>query len=77
MGLDEIKVRITVDKTKLRNELEKLREMDCDTCKYEDTEWCNSCFAGEHNYYLDSKVINEIINNCIINIGNDEMRGDD
>lgn len=70
--INEIPVIVEVDKEKLKTELIKLREMDCNTCSNKDTYWCNSCFAGEFNYVLDVKVIDEIIRNCTTIKGKEE-----
>ena len=70
--ISEIPVIVEVDKEKLKTELIKLREMDCNTCSNKDTEWCGSCFGGEFNYVLDVKVIHEIILNCTTIKGKEE-----
>lgn len=68
----EIPVVVEVDKEKLKTELSKLREINCDTCSNRDTYWCESCFEGEHNYELDLNVIDEIIRNCTTIKGKEE-----
>lgn len=70
--ISEIPVIIEVDKEKLKTELIKLQEMNCNTCQNQDTPLCESCFEGEHNYELDLNVIDEIIRNCTTIKGKEE-----